>query len=118
MYPSSTHSHLVERLSAAPVGSRPRRWILRDDNHQHYHGVVRLAENLLLLELRWKPQAKGSEQLVGVYRLNLKNLLAENYIRSENTEEVRVRFFRGSAGTVYLQVRSTAPELPIGRVKL
>jgi hypothetical protein len=93
---------------------------LRDDNHQHYHGVVRLAENPLVLELRWKPKAKSAEQMVGLYRLHLKELLAHQYIRPEGAggDQVRVRFFRGAGGTVYLQVHSGSPQLAVGRITL
>jgi hypothetical protein len=114
----STHA-LVERLDQPPLGEI-RRWVLRDDNQQHYHGVVPLRNDPLLLELRWKPDARGREQVVGVYRLHLAALLAAGYIRREgdhpDSKEVRLRFHRGERGVVSIQINQNEPALPIGMV--
>lgn len=122
VYPRPEHRHLVERLSTPPFGARPRRWVLRDDNQQHYHGVVRLSEGPLVLELRWKPTADGEEQLVGLFRMHLSELLAGDYVRFERKgepgDEVRVRFFRGYGGVVYVQSRGDGPGLAVGSVTL
>lgn len=55
----STHE-LVERLDRPPLDAEIRHWTLRDDNDQHHHGIVPLAPDPLLLELRWKSDARGA----------------------------------------------------------
>jgi hypothetical protein len=121
-FPPPDARHLVERLSEIPSTTRPRRWVLRDDNQQHYHGVVRLSDSPVLIELRWKSSASAPEQPVGCFALHLPELLAADLVRFEREEvagdEVRVRFHRGSGGVVYIQTRSDRPSLPIGRVAL
>jgi hypothetical protein len=94
--------------------------VLRDDNQQHYHGVVRLSENPLYVELYWKPSTRGREQRVGTYRLDLSGLLANEYVRYEQErapgDEVRLRFYRGDRGVVYIQSHADQPALAIGTV--
>ena len=118
-FPLQSVRALVERVDESAVGQR-RRWVLRDDNQQHYHGRVSLLEDPLLLELWWKADSRGREQLVGVYRLHLAELLEGGYVRLESdspTEtEVRLRFYRGDRGVVYIQAKTGEPDLPIGLV--
>lgn len=119
-FPLRTADALVERLEAAPFATLVRRWVLRDDNQQHYHGCVDLRDDPLILELRWKPDSRGREQLVGLYRLHLGALLAAGYIRRERDDqtssEVRLRFYRGDRGVVTIQVKQGEPALPVGMV--
>lgn len=119
-YPSRDAVHLVEHLNVFPPSIRARRWVLRDDNQQHYHGVVRLSEGPACIELLWKPSADGPEELVGRYRLHLSELLAANHVRFEREDEpgdeVRLRFFRGDAGVVFVQARTDRPGLPVGQI--
>jgi hypothetical protein len=121
-YPLPEARHLVERVPEIPTGIRARRWVLRDDNQQHYHGVVRLSETPVLIELWWKWSATAAERLVGQFALHLPELLAADLIRFEREDmagdEVRVRFYRGSGGVIYVQARSDRPGLPVGRVNL
>ena len=39
-YPLPYAAPFVERVDAPPTGVKAHRWVLRDDNQQHYHGVV------------------------------------------------------------------------------
>ena len=118
-FPLHSVRALVERVDESVVGQR-RRWVLRDDNQQHYHGRVSLLEDPLLLELWWKADSRGREQLVGLYRLHLAELLDGGYVRLEadspTETEVRLRFYRGDRGVVYIQTKTGEPELPIGLV--
>jgi hypothetical protein len=120
-YPLDSTRSFVERLDTAPVGAQVRRWVLRDDNQQHYHGVVTLQEDPAYVELYWKTSARGREQLVGLFRLHLAHLLEGDYVRLEREEdpasgELRLRFYRGDRGVVYIQVRNDRPALPVGVV--
>lgn len=121
-FPSHDVLHLAERLDSFPPNVRPHRWVLRDDNRQHFHGVVRLSEGPVYIELRWKPSVNGPEQLVGCYRLHLAELLAEDYVRFEREckagDEVRLRFFRGEGGAVFIQTRANRPALPVGHISI
>ena len=118
-YPLPNAASLAERVSDLPPGRRARRWVLRDDNQQHYHGVLSLDEDPVYLELHWKANARAQAQLVGSYRLHLAPLLAAGYVRRERNDTpagVRLRFYRGNRGVVYIQVRDDQPALPIGVV--
>lgn len=118
-FPLSSARLFVERVDERVTGSR-RRWVLRDDNGQHFHGRVSLIEDPLLLELGWKADSRGREQLVGLYRLHLAQLLEGGYVRPESDSpgesEIRLRFYRGDRGVVYIQAKADQPALPIGVV--
>jgi hypothetical protein len=113
---------LVQRVEEIPTDVHPRHWVIRDDNQQHYHGVVSLDESPLYLELYWKATAREREQLVGRYRLDLRQLLAHGYIRRETSgtddSDVRLRFHRGDRGVIAIQIRDDAPALAIGVVDM
>lgn len=119
-YPTPDTQHFVERLESFPADAKVARWIIRDDNNQHYHGVVRLSESPLWIELKWKQTSTGAEQLVGRYRLSLPELLAGDFVRfereGETGDDIRLRFYRGSGGVVFIQSRGDRPGLPIGVV--
>lgn len=118
-FPLSSVRLLVERVDERGAGSR-RRWVLRDDNEQQYHGRVSLIEDPLLLELCWKADSRGREQTVGLYKLHLTELLKGGYVRPESDlpgeSEIRLRFYRGDRGVVYIQAKADQPALPIGVV--
>ena len=112
----------AEQVDAFPAGAKVARGVIRDDNHQHHHGIVSLSESPLFIELRWKPTRGGDEQLIGRYRLRLPELLAGDFVRFEREGEVgdgvRLRFYRESDGAVLIQSRKDRPGLRIGTVKL
>jgi hypothetical protein len=119
-FPLSGASEFVKRIDAAPADVQVHHWVLRDDNQQHYHGRLRLEDDPVYLELRWKPNSRGREQVVGTFRLHLGRLAADGYVRQEgegvNADEVRLRFYRGERGVVYIQSRDDLPGLPVGVV--
>jgi len=120
-FPLGYAAPFVERVDALPPGAHARRWVLRDDNQQHYHGVMPLEEDPAYVELHWKADGRAQEQLVGVFKLHLARLLSDGYVRREHEErpddtEVRLRFYRGSRSVIYIQARNDQPALPIGIV--
>lgn len=119
-FPLRGESEFVERVASAPPGVPMHRWVLRDDNQQHYHGRLRLDDDPAYLELRWKPDTRGKEQVVGIFRLHLSRLLAGGYVRpegaGEKAEEIRLRFHRAERGVIYIQVRDDQPRLAVGVV--
>lgn len=115
-FPLPSARHLVERVADAAAPDR-RTWVIRDDNQQHYHGRVPLRDDPLLLELRWKPDSRSREQVVGIYRLHLGELLDANYVRRESdSTDIRLRFYRGDRGVIFIQSSAEQPALPIGVV--
>lgn len=119
-FPLSGAQALAERLDDIPPGARVRRWVIRDDNQRHYHGLVPLDEDPLFLDLQWKGDARGREQRVGLFRLHLSELLKAGYVRREGDDrqaaEIRLRFYRGDRGVVSVQIREGEPALPVGMV--
>ena len=118
-FPLPSVRSLVERIEGDAAGTS-RRWVLRDDNPQHYHGRVPLDEDPVSIELAWKSDARGQEQLVGRYRLHLARLLEHGYVRldSESPSKlyVRLRFHRGDRGVIFVQASADRPALAIGTV--
>ena len=121
-FPLEVSRALAQRVDAVPAGAVHRRWVIRDDNQQQYHGIVRLSESPIYVELLWKPAVRGREQEVGIYRLDLAALFAVGYVRYEpdgvSRDAVRLRFVRGERGVVFLQSRTDGPALAVGTVDL
>jgi hypothetical protein len=119
-FPVPSAREFVERVDDFPPGVHARRWVLRDDNQQHYHGVIPLSEDPAFVELHWKPDSRSREQLVGRFRLHLGALVTAGYARREGegaaAKEVRLRFYRGDRGVVFIQARKDAPALPVGTI--
>lgn len=118
-YPPKNLSHLVKRVDNFEKGIQ-RDWTGNDDSARNHHGVVTLNESPLKLRLSWKKSAKDSAKLVGVFEINLRELLKGGYVRSEpNTENaIRLRFYHGSDDVIYVQVKRNEPSLPIGKISL
>jgi hypothetical protein len=118
-FPLPSVRSLVERVEG-DLTIQPRRWVMRDDNQQQYHGRVPLADDPLLLELSWKADARSREQLVGLYRLHLAALLEHEYIRLDSEAPIgthaRLRFFRSDRSVIYIQASAECPALAIGTV--
>jgi hypothetical protein len=107
---------LVRRVEAAPVGVKPRKFTLRDDNAQHYHCQMRIIESPVYVQLAWRANAKSQVHSLGVFCLDLRGLLSAGYIRPERSnweDEVRVRFYRASNGMINLQVKQGSPALSV-----
>ena len=121
-FPLDVSRALAQRVEGVPAGAVHRRWVIRDDNQQHYHGIVRLSESPLYVELLWKANARGREQQVGTYRLDVAALLARGYVRYEPDgvpgDTVRLRFVRGERGVVSIQSRTDGPALAVGTVDM
>ena len=119
-YPLDATRALAQRVDQVPAGASHRRWVLRDDNERHYHAVVRVSDSPVYVELLWKANSRGREQEIGLFRLDLAALLAEGYIRFEREsapdDDLRLRFYRGDRGVVYIQSRAESPALAIGTV--
>lgn len=111
-------SKLVQQLAATPDHGSPKHWVLRDDNHQHYHGRVDLGDGFVVIELSWKADRRDSAKLVGCYRLDLRGLMDVGAVRPEakgrRRGQVRVRFRRDDDGVIYLQVRRDQPRIRVG----
>lgn len=111
-------SHFVRRVPSEQATSIRRDWTGNDESAKSHHGKLPLSESPLRLRLSWKKSPKDSARLVGIFDLDLKQLLKAGYIRYEpkSTSEVRLRFYHGSDNLVYIQVNAKEPGLPIGRV--
>ena len=110
-------SHLVRRVPNG--GAKIRRdWTGNDEGARNHHGKVRLSESPLRLRLSWKKGPKDSARLVGIFDLDLKQLLKAGYIRYEpkSKDVVRLRFYHDWNNVINIQVSSKEQGLPIGRV--
>ena len=107
-------SNGVTRVGGAPAGSRILRWTLRQDNNAHHHGVVDNRSAHVYLDLSWRPSSSGLVTHVGTFKLNLRELLKTNAIRTEPVggtgDRVRVRVVMLSPKRFVLQVRSGGPK--------
>lgn len=107
--------NMCAAVQAAPLGARIRRWTLRADNKAHHHGVVRLSESPLYLDLSWRLNAADPPRRVGTFRLDLVALLGAGCIRSESTNscgtDVRLRIGRAVDGSFYVQTSQDGPRI-------
>jgi hypothetical protein len=104
-----------------PEGVESHRFTLRDDNGQHYHRAVRVAESPYYVALAWRANRRSPVHELGTFRLDLPALLDAGYIRLDRPgaeHEVRVRFFRAEDGWIYLQPRLDAPALRIAQAPI
>ncbi len=112
-----TDHDLCEPVQVAPAGAKVRKWILREDNNSHYHGVVRLDDSPIYLELFWRRTAESPVHRVGLFRLNLPGLLQGRFIRYEPADssgpEVRLRIVRAE-GQFFVQARQEGPCILMG----
>jgi hypothetical protein len=117
-YPPSEMSHLVRRVSNEEASNIRREWTGNDESQRNHNGKVPLSETPLRLRLSWKKGPNDSAHLVGIFDLDLKQLLRAGYIRYDANSEsdVRLRFYHDWDNLVYIEVKSIQPRLPIGRV--
>jgi len=117
-YPPASRSHLVRRVPNEGASNIRRDWTGNDESERNHNGKVPLSESPLRLRLSWKKCPKDSARLVGIFDLDLKQLLRAGYIRYEpkSEDEVRLRFYHDWDNVVKIQVNSKEQGLPIGRV--
>lgn len=117
-YPLLNVSHLARRVQNSEVSEIRRDWTGNDESARNHHGRVDLRESPLKLRLSWKRSSKDPVHLIGVYELDLRELLTAGYARIErNTQnEIRLRFYHGYDDVIYIQVNSKEPGLPVGRM--
>ena len=108
------------RVSSIPSDVSLRRWTLRDDNHCHHHGVVRLSESPLYLDLFWRSTKGSVVHPVGLFKLDLHDLLAGSYIRHDrfgtDNNTLRLRIVRDTGGNFFIQIRQGEPSFPMPSV--
>lgn len=117
-YPPASMSHLVRRVPNEGASNIRRDWTGNDETARNYHNKLPLSESPLRLRLSWKKGPKDSARLVGIFDLDLKQLLKAGYIRYEpkSEDEVRLRFYHDWDNVVKIQVNSKEKGFPIGRV--
>lgn len=117
-YPPASMSHLVRRVPNEGASNIRRDWTGNDESDRNHNGKVPLSESPLRLRLSWKKGPKDSARLVGIFDLDLKQLVKAGYIRYEpkSEDEVRLRFYHDWDNVVNIQVNSKEQGLPIGRV--
>lgn len=103
---------------SSEAGEIHRDWTGNDEKgkRSHHDRNVSLNEGLLRLRLSWKESSDAPVHFIGVFELDLRKLLAANYIciSSESQDKVRLRFYHGLDDVIYIQVNNDGPGLPIG----
>jgi hypothetical protein len=117
-YPPASMSHLVRRVPNEGASNIRRDWTGNDESNRNHNGKVPLRESPLRLRLSWRKGPKDSARLVGIFDLDIKQLLKAGYIRYEpkSQDEVRLRFYHDWDNVLTIQVNSNEQGLPIGRV--
>ena len=118
-YPPSYLSHLVRRVDSAQVSDIQRDWTGNDESARNHNGVVYLKESPLRLRLSWKKSATDTAQFIGVFDLDLQQLLDAKYVRTEPNKDqgaIRLRFYHGPGDVIYIQTNLQGPALPVGKV--
>ena len=117
-YPPTDKSHLFRRVSNEEASNIRRDWTGNDESKRNHNGHVPLSESPLRLRLSWKKSPNDSARLVGIFDLDLKQLLRGGYIRydADSESEVRLRFYHDWDNLIYIEAKSNEPRLPLGRV--
>ena len=109
---------LVQRVEGAEAEKCSRNWTGNDQTKRERHDVVRLDESPLRLCLSWKTGTKETAKPIGVFVLDLRKLLEEEYVRDEPGKEeeggIRLRFYHALDNVIYIQVNGKVPALPVG----
>jgi len=110
---------LCEIVQDIPPGAAERHWTLhtyyRCPGGSHWHAKVKLSESPLYLELHRRLNRFGSLRRIGIFRLDLNELLRDGFIQSEKSNKkspcVRLRIFRADDGIFYVQTKQSGPKL-------
>lgn len=114
--PPPQYRTFAERLTdAPPAGKKLRTWTGNDRNARAHHGKVPREEDPLYLKLHWKQGPGSRPRLVGTFKIRLRKLLLGEYVRPDDDGTVRLRFYHGRDGVVYIQQRLDYPGIPIGK---
>lgn len=113
-YPLSQFINLVHRIEQESFLHKYRRWTGNDDFEHHYHIAIPSIQKSLYLNLSWKRESEGTAKFIGLFRLNMEELLSEGYIRKDGSSKVRLRICHGSDNILYIQTKSGKPALAIG----
>lgn len=110
-------TQFVESLESFPKTVKPRKWILRFDNNQHYHAAIPKDENPLHLELSFRKSNDDTPIVVGRFKLHLHELLVNHYVREErlNPGLLRIRITCENSKIFYLQLKQGYPKLQLIR---
>ena len=117
-YPPSDLSHLARSLQSSEVSEIDRDWTGNDEGGRHNQNRVNLDSSPLTLRLSWRKSPDDPAHLIGVFVLDLRRLLADGYVRVEpgtEEKEIRLRFYHDTDDVIYIQTKSDAPKLPVGR---
>jgi hypothetical protein len=100
------------------VANFSREWTLNDRVNGNVFGRVKKSESPLLLRLSWKPDDIPSKQLVGVYELNLPELIKAGYIRDYKNRagEVFLRFQRDNK-RIQIAINRKSQAIDIGTIE-
>ena len=90
-----------------------REWNFRDDNNQNFFGDIPESQQTISLALNWKPDARSDARLVGLYRIDLRLLLSEGFVR-KSKRGVNLRFQR-TGEIIEIAVDRESPALVISR---
>ena len=124
---SGAENHkLCQVVQRIPPDAAKRHWKLRADYRcaggSHWHGKVSLSESPLYLELDWHSTANEPTENVGIFRLDLIELLRCRHIRLESEDshcsDVRLRVFRADDGNFYVQINQDEPPLFFANVNV
>lgn len=113
---TGSRKSMVAQLSDSAEFARA--WTINDRVAGHYFGRVSLKESPLSLRLFWRHDDDSPRKLIGVFRLNLKKLLAASYVRevADRPGEIILRFQRVGAARIQIATKRSGLALDIGKV--
>jgi hypothetical protein len=101
-------------VTILPISTKTEReWNFRDDNNQHFFGVIPDEQKFITLTLNWKPNRTSKAKLVGRYKLDFVLLLSEGFVRKVD-KGIQLRFQR-TGEIIEIAISSKSPALAVGR---
>ena len=111
--------HSPETSNKIPAGATSPCWTLNAGNGDDHHGLVSLSKSPLYLDLNWCKSAADVSRHVGIFRLDLQELLEGDYIQHPPTkpkgDQVRLRIVRSATGEFFVQKNNSGPEYPLNK---
>lgn len=112
----SSDKFLVNKVDAVPDGLKCHQWTLNAVNRKDHYGKVRLDESPFYLHLFCMDSEIEDPHEVGIFKLDLKGLLDEGYIRHDPVHsagtDLRLRIVSDSRG-FHIQTNGNGDGVPL-----
>lgn len=110
-----TMQGFVRRVPLHELPGKHRTWTGNDTSGRCHHGLIPAGEDVVFIELRWKSSAGANARVVGGFEIRLRPLVREGILTRTNDGQIRLKFIRGSDGSIYVGRAMGMRKISLGR---